>query len=606
MEFEQILDHFIYNLNQLRISVGDNIVFSKLNANLKPINTDFFNNTLYSEILNLYLSKFSKNVEHDSPIIQIFQNNIQNINELGLEELQDYYQVVSAVIIFVNDLLNSLRREKQKGFKTVDFFLLTEIQNEFPKIKEKIVSNIVSNLESFIKIRGDYIGEEIKHNALEIINRLKNEQLQIEKFQEIDELFSDIIRRVQDYEYYIISKDRAFTVVPSSYIWFEFLIHTYYLYENQININSFIELYEKRLIPSFGICKTWYKNFYNNIFCRSSLKVNTYGNIIYTIEEVEKYLSSLFIEIKEKYPEKVEIDDQNLSNKIIFLLQKTEEIQSFSKQFDTNKLKGTGIFENFYSILKEVFAERETILTLYDFYNSLSSTISYLEEYEPDFLTPLDKRVIENKEKFEQILELILKYIQELNKDYLVDLAEYFETNIESIIISVREDYSKLEKLLEPEKIVCINCGYQNELYTDSCVKCGKKLIKVHTEPKSTIKTIFSKLAKITNSSEISSYAVILMNILNNSLSTLENIRVSIEGIKFEESQSDFITELINKMNSVIEDIIIIREKISFIINNEITLEEFDEIITEIEPITDELDKKIEYLYSTVKSLIET
>ncbi|MCS6955172.1 MAG: hypothetical protein NZM44_02305, partial [Candidatus Calescibacterium sp.] len=280
MEFEQILDHFIYNLNQLRISVGDNIVFSKLNANLKPINTDFFNNTLYSEILNLYLSKFSKNVEQDLPIIQIFQNNIQNINELSLEELQDYYQVISAVIIFVNNLLNSLRREKQKGFKTVDFFLLTEIQNEFPKIKEKIVSNIVSNLESFIKIRGDYIGEEIKHNALEIINRLKNKQLQIEKFQEIDELFSDIIRRVQDYEYYIISKDRAFTVVPSSYIWFEFLIHTYYLYENQININSFIELYEKRLIPSFGICKTWYKNFYNNIFCRSSLKVNTYGNII--------------------------------------------------------------------------------------------------------------------------------------------------------------------------------------------------------------------------------------------------------------------------------------------------------------------------------------
>ncbi|MCS7164931.1 MAG: zinc ribbon domain-containing protein [Candidatus Calescibacterium sp.] len=603
MVFEQIAEDLIYNLNQLRKNIGDKVVFLKLDQEDISINIENIDINLMKEVLELYLSRYSGNPDSDSSVIEMFFDNIENINSLTAEELIDYYQVVSAIIIFINNLLNSIKSQKTREFETTDLFLLLETKEGFPIIRSRIVSKIVDNLESLIKIRGDYLGEETKHNILETINYLKQESYG-EEIKEIDKILSDIARRVQDYEYYLISKDRAFTIVPSSYVWFEFLIHITYLYDNQISINSLIELYERRVKPSFELSKKWYKNLYDITLCKSELKDEKYRQIIKTIEEVEKHLSLIFESVKQRYPDKIELQEQNLAQNIVFLVEKTEELQKLSKLTEDYKLKGTGIFENFYSILREIFAERETRLVLYDFYNSLNSTLSYLEEYEPDYLTPMDKKVLENKDKFEFFLELIMRYLQDPNKDHIIDIIDYFERNIQPIILEVKQDYIKVEKILEPEKIICISCGYQNEHFEEFCSKCGKKLIKVQSEQKSTIKTVFSKIAKITDPQEIPSYAIVLMNILNNSLSNLENIRTELEKLNIDQTQNEFIPEITNKITAIIEDISFLRDKVSYIINNQISLKELDSIIVEVEPIVNDLDSKIEELYSTIRTLI--
>lgn len=594
MLIEQILEALLYNLNVSRKNIGDKIVFTKLGIESNPISLN--NNDLDNEIFNFYLSKYSKSFENDSIIIQNYINYVNQEN-FDLDQLQDLYQIITSIIFFINDTLNNLRREKMKDFKTTDFYTLSLLDSEFPNIKQKMVKDIVEYLEDFIKIRGDYIGEEINQNALEIVNYLKSGDFQSPKIKEIDELYYDIIKRIQDYEYYIISKDRVFTVVPASYIWFEYIMHVYYMYENQINFNSFLHLYEKRLLPSFEICRNWYKVLYNQVIANSHEKDNLYNEIMDNISEIENFLQKLHLNIKEKYPNKEEIDEQFFSQKLYDLLNKTENFQKISKKLEENKLKNTGIFQNIYSILKEIYAERETILTLYEFHNNLLSTINYLEEYDPDFLTPLDKKVLDNKDKFLFILDIISKYLNELNKDYIIEMIEYLEKEIEPILLDIKEDYVKLEKLLEPEKIVCLNCGHKNDPYNEFCVKCGKKLLKVKTESKSAIKNIFSKLS-MANIEEAKSISIILMNILNNSLSGLENIKSTIEQL-----QGDNISEIIEKINSILEDIMYIREKISLFINDQIKEEEISNIIQELEPIVEELDQRIENLYSFIKSL---
>jgi len=601
MFVEKTIDSILYNFNNLRILLGNNIVFLKLNLqpiiNKEPLPDD----TIVIDLLNLYLNNYSKNKENDHFLINSFEGFCKDnpsIDLLNLEQVQEYYQLVISLMFILNDLLNNLVREKLDKFKTIDFLVLSKADNEYKHLKQKLTEEIKEYLETFIKIRGEYISEDIKNNSLEIINYLKNGNFS-NNIKETDELFFDIITRIQDYEYYIICKDRVFTVVPSSYIWFEFIIHVYYFLENQISFSSLELLYEKRVIPSFKFAKDWYKTLYNSVICKEEYKQTLYDNIIQKIDEIENYVSFVFNKLKSK--EIVEIDEQSFSQKLYFIYQQTEELQKLSIKIDNSKLKGTGIFENIYSIISDVYSEKEPLLILYEIHNSISSTINYLEEYEPDFLTPLDRKVLENKDKFENLLNMILKYLQENDKDLLIDILNYFEAEIEPLILEIKSDYSKLEKILEPQKIMCLNCGYKNEPYNDYCIKCGKKLIKPQTETESTIKNIFSKMKKTDNLDEISSYSILLMNILNNSLSTLENIRNLLEGIQNEQS-----LQILDKINIIIEDILIIREKVSFILNNEITFETFDDIIKEVEQIVDELDKKLEEIYSSVRSLQNT
>lgn len=601
MFVEKTIDSILNNFNNLRILLGNNIVFLKFNLQTIINKESLPDDTIVIDLLNLYLNNYSKNKENDHILINSFEEFYRyasSIDSLNLEQTQEYYQLVISFMFIFNDLLNNLVREKLEKFKTIDFLVLSKADNEYKHLKQKLMEEIKEYLETFIKIRGEYISEDIKNNSLEIINYLKNGNFS-NNIKEIDELFFDIITRIQDYEYYIICKDRVFTVVPSSYIWFEFIIHVYYLLENQISFSSLELLYEKRVIPSFKFAKDWYRILYNSIIYKKQYKQTLYDNIIHKIDEIENYFSFIFNKLKSK--ETVEIDEQSFSQKLYFIYQQTEELQKLSIKIDNSKLKGTGIFENIYSIISDVYSEKEPLLILYELYNAISSTINYLEEYEPDFLTLLDKKVLENKNKFEDLLNMILKYFQENDKDLLIDILNYFETEIEPLILEIKSDYSKLEKILEPQKVICFNCGYKNEPYNDYCAKCGKKLIKPQIETESIIKSIFSKMKKTDNLDEISSYSIILMNILNNSLSTLENIRNLLEGIQNEQS-----LQILDKINLIVEDILIIREKVSFILNNEITFEIFDDIIKEVEQIVDDLDKKLEEIYSSVKALQNT
>ncbi|MFN3996131.1 MAG: hypothetical protein ACK4GR_06355, partial [bacterium] len=387
-------------------------------------------------------------------------------------------------------------------------FLLSEIKDDYPYLKSKITSIIRDFLENFIKIRGNYISKELRDNTLKVLGYVKNGD-HSENMQILDELFFEILTKNQDYEYYIISKDKIFTVVPSSYIWFEFLINISFLYEDRIELSSLEELYNKRLLPSFQISKLWYKTLYNNIVCKDNEKREFYDLILNTIDEIEAHLKDIFEKVKNSYPEKVEIKEEFFVEKLKLLYDKTEEIQKLNISYDFNSenLKGTGIFESFYSVVMEVYSERESLLTLYEIYNSISNILTSLEEWEPEYTTPLDMKILENRSKFEILLDYIFKFIQNENKDHLIEALYYFKNEIEPIIKEVKEDTQKIEKLLEPEKIMCVHCGTLNDPYNEVCTNCGKKLIKsAIRESQGVFTTILNKLRKINDINELPSY----------------------------------------------------------------------------------------------------
>ncbi|MEN3014479.1 MAG: zinc ribbon domain-containing protein [bacterium] len=596
---EKILDSSIYNLSQLIRKLGNNIVFQKLNLPLEEIT---FEDEIVSELLEIYIAKYSKDRQNESIIIDNFKNYLQQ-SEYTLEELQDFYNTVLSVFTFINDTINNMRREKIKDFKTLDIFILSN--SDYNVLKQKVAESIQSYLESFIKIRGDYIGEDTKHKILQILDYLKNGK-STQNIKEIDENLSEIITRMQDYEYYIICKDRIFTIVPSSYIWFEFFMHIYYLNENEININSFKELYEKRIKPSFDASKSWYQELYKVVLCRKNMKDLIFNEINYKIQEIQNYIEDVYQKVESKYPDKVEIDDQTFSQMLYWLHDKTQEFQKLSKKIDSKKLKGTGFFENFYTLIKDVYSEKQSLLVLHDFHNSIVSIISQLENQDPEFLTPIDRKVIENREKFEHLLDLIDKYLHDQNKDYLIDVLEYFETDIEPTIVEIKTEYIKLEKLLlESEKVKCIQCGYEENPENDYCSKCGSKLIKPQREQKTGIKNIYSKLAKAINTQEVSSYAIILINLTNNSILSLENIKSSIESI--DQAQKDkTVQDILNKINIIIDDLVFLREKASLLANNQVSPEETEELILSLEPVVEEIEQNTNDLYSQVRSIIQT
>lgn len=605
-----VFNPIINSLNGLRKAVGDNIVSSILGLPKKEININL-DLDLLNDLLNLYISKYSKDQQTDLSIINTFNEYLnENLNDLEYKEennnsknLQNFYNLIFSILLIINELLNIVRLRK-KDYKTSEFFLWSESGNEFPFLKKKLTSIIKDFLESFIKIRGNYISEELKHNTLEILNYVK-EGKSSKSLQEIEELFFDVIRKNQDYEYYIICKDKVFTTIPSSHIWFEFLLHISYLYENHIDFNSLEELYTKRLLPSFTISKLWYKSLYNNVICKTYEKLDIYNSILQTIDELEKYFTNLFENIKKTYPEKSEIDEKFFTSKLQFLYNKTEEIQKLSIVIEPNVLKGTGIFENFYHILIEVYAERESLLSLYEFYNSLSNVLANLEEWEPDFITPLDKKVLESKDKFEILLDYIYKYLQIQDKDYLVEIINYFKNHIESLILEVREDTKKIEKLLEPEKIVCLNCGYSNEFYRENCAQCGKKLLKPSLiESQGVFKTILTKLKKLNDLKELSSYITLMLNFSNSALSNMNSLKLQLERI-----QNEIVYDILDKVNIIINNLLFIREKIAILNTydpSSITFEILEEVISEIDVPIEELEQNLNSLYSFIKSLDNT
>jgi len=595
MNIVQFFDHMLFYLSELAKKIGNNIVFMKFNVPALEINLD---QTFLSNLdifLELYLSYFSKNPEQESKIIEDFKNySLEDLNDE--KSLEDYLGYVNSIIAFISNLISQLKSEQAKNFKTMEFYLIS-LDNE--RLKDFVIKGIVDYLESFIKIRGNYVGDEFKNNVLNLITYLKNFDFS-KDLSLYDELLFDIQRRIQDYEYYLICKDRVFTVVPSSYIWFEFLLHCYYLYEGNIELSSLEELYEKRLKPSFIVARAWYERLYNSVICRNSEKKEIYELIVNNIDSIESYLDNVFNDVKKNYPQKVDINEEFFSKNLYLVFEKTEELQNKSMKFDDKKakLKNTGIFENFYDIVVNVYSNNDSLLVLYSFYESISSVLSYLEDYEPDYLTPFDRNILNNKEQFEFMLEKIRNYIISLDGDVLIDLIEHFENNIEPVLINLREDYNKIENILEPQKVVCFNCGTENDPYLDNCIKCGKKLFKPQLESKGVIKTIISKISKISDISELDNYLIILMNILNNSYSGINEIHKSLDNI-----QAPEVEDLKLKIDNILNHLSFIREKVSFLMNNQISLDDVYNFVSEVDPVVDDLDNQLSILYSNVKQL---
>ncbi len=577
-------------LNEIRKTIGNNLVFLKFN--LSPANINYnFDVNLYEEVINFYLSNTNKNENHE----YIYIPPEQDINITDEQSLISNYQLFSYLTTLVLHFSNYVKVNKKT--KTDEFFILSKLDGDFLTLKNFVIKNMIEFLESFIKIRGDYISNDIKEDIIKLLDYLKKEDF-TQNLEEFDEIWEETIKKNQDYEYYILSKDKIFLSVPSSYIWFEFLLHIAYLYENKISINSFDELYEKRVRPSFEISKNWYKTFYNNIIAKESLKVELYNSILDKLEEAEKYIEKVYITAKQKYPEKFELNEQYFIDILTFLYEKTTELTKLSLQLEENKLKGTGIFENFYKILKEIYYERESLLILYEFHNSIQSTLNNLEE-ESNFITTIDKKILENREKFENLLDLILKFIEVNNKDIIIDIIDYFQNNLESLILDLKEDSKKLEKLLEPEKIICVNCGHSNDSSEEYCKNCGKKLIKPTTESKGTIKLLLSKLYKTNDKEEIISILSLINSILNNILSNINSIKNSLDSLKGEP-----VTEIIIKIENIIEAILSIKDKMNYLSSNkELIIQELEKLRDEMEQQVYNMEKQSEELYNYIKNL---
>ncbi|MFN3478251.1 MAG: hypothetical protein ACK4ZM_02650, partial [bacterium] len=177
----------------------------------------------------------------------------------------------------------------------------------------------------------------------------------------------------------------------------------------------------------------------------------------------------------------------------------------------------------------------------------------------------------------------------------------FFKNEIEPIIVNVKENTKKMEELLEPGKIICVHCGTLNDPHNEMCIKCGKKLIKSSIgEGQGVFTTLINKLKKLNNINDLPSYITLLIKLSNNTLTNMSAIKSQLEQV-----QNETVYSLLEKVNLVLDNLFFIREKIAILNTtdlNIINFETLEEIITHIEPVSEELEKELNDIYSFVKS----
>ena len=622
-------EQFLFYLNKSVIYLSDLIFF---------INSD---NPNYFSILekfetnyNSFLKTFEKNIDlfkiiffkeiNNEEILNLFENvikykelliDISNSEKSDiLASLNDLLINLSILLNYLNNVFNLLPNNEIKSWELIVLnSFLDKLDLNYSNYIILLLNGLKEYYEVFLKIRGDLLGQDLNENTLKIISFIKEVKDSLEdktvlskannyikQIKEIDEYIKEIDTKISDYEYYIISKDTSLTRIPFANIWFEFILYSYWLYENSISLNTLKNLYEYRTKDSFDNAFKWYEIYITRIFNKESLKNKLYQNINQKINEIKDFIDNLYLQIVNNYPNKVEISNlwANLFYDILNYMDKLEK--EIHITYDSKELKGSGIFENLYDIIYKVYSEDLPISSLYNFYSYLNDIINDLQKNENTLLTPYDKLVLDNIDLFNEFLVTINNYFLDYeNKDLLVDIWLYFENKIKSILLNIIEDYKDIEKIFEIKKVVCLKCGFENEYYNEYCTKCNSKLIKLKLENESNIKIIFNQFKEnYLNNLDYSKFLYAFTNLINNSFINFESIYRNLENLS-KEGEVIILSEKIENILGILTDI---KNNLS-LFGDLIDDNEKKELIENIENNIEELEKLLNEFNNYLKSL---
>lgn len=634
---KNILEESIFYLNKSIIYLNDLYLLITIdNSDYLKVLDKFENNfnsffNKISEHIDLFRIIFFKEINNEE-VLSIFEYIFQNKEKvLGISD----FSSKEDILIFLNEFLNNLSNFlnylssvftlfPNNELKSWELVVLDSFFNKmdlnYSSYMKLLLNELKDYYEVFLKIRGDLLGQDLQENILKIISFIKDvvDSLEdrsvlskandyIKQLKEIDEYIQEIDSKASDYEYYIVSKDIALTRIPFANIWFEFILYSYWIYENYVSINSFKNLYEYKVRNSFDKAFEWYQVYINRIFNKQALKNESYENIKNKINKIKDFINSLYLQIVNNYPNKVEIssDWANLFYDILNSMNKLEN--EIHIRFDSKELKGAGVFENLYDIVYRVYSEDLSISAIYNFYIYFNDVITDLQKNEHNLLTPYDKIILDNIDLFNEFLNIVNNYLSDYeNKDLLVDLWLYFENKIKNILLNILQDYKEVEELFVVKKIICVKCGFENEYYNEYCVKCNSKLIKPPIETKSNLKLIFDKFREnYLNNTDYSKFLYAFINLINNSFINFESIYKNLENLPKEGE----IIGLLSKIENILVVLADIRNNISLF--NDITdesekqelLETMENNIIELEKILNDFNDYISSFQANVRSI---
>lgn len=634
---KNILEESIFYLNKSIIYLNDLYLLITIdNSDYLKVLDKFENNfnsffNKISEHIDLFRIIFFKEINNEE-VLSIFEYIFQNKEKvLGISD----FSSKEDILIFLNEFLNNLSNFlnylssvftlfPNNELKSWELVVLDSFFNKmdlnYSSYMKLLLNELKDYYEVFLKIRGDLLGQDLQENILKIISFIKDVVDSLEdrsvlskandyimQLKEIDEYIQEIDSKASDYEYYIVSKDIALTRIPFANIWFEFILYSYWIYENYVSINSFKNLYEYKVRNSFDKAFEWYQVYINRIFNKQALKNESYENIKNKINKIKDFINSLYLQIVNNYPNKVEIssDWANLFYDILNSMNKLEN--EIHIRFDSKELKGAGVFENLYDIVYRVYSEDLSISAIYNFYIYFNDVITDLQKNEHNLLTPYDKIILDNIDLFNEFLNIVNNYLSDYeNKDLLVDLWLYFENKIKNILLNILQDYKEVEELFVVKKIICVKCGFENEYYNEYCVKCNSKLIKPPIETKSNLKLIFDKFREnYLNNTDYSKFLYAFINLINNSFINFESIYKNLENLPKEGE----IIGLLSKIENILVVLADIRNNISLF--NDITdesekqelLETMENNIIELEKILNDFNDYISSFQANVRSI---
>jgi ribosomal protein L40E len=583
--YSNLLEKFEYNYNSFIK------IFEK--------NTDLFKIVFFKEINNEEILNLFENIIKYKELSLLISNSEKSDI---LVSLNDLLTNLSFLLNYLNNILHSLPANELKSWELI---VLNSFLDKLDPSHSNYIALLLNDLkeyyEVFLKIRGDLLGQDLKENTLKIISFTKEVTDSLEdktilskannytrQIKEIDEYIKEVDTKISDYEYYIISKDVSLTRIPFANIWFEFILYSYWLYENNISLNTLKNLYEYRTKNSFDNTFKWYEIYITRIFNKESIKNELYKNINQKLNEIKDFISSLYLQIVNNYPNKVEILNSwaNLFYDILSCMDKLEK--EIHITYNSKELKGSGIFENLYDIIYKVYSEDLPIVSLYNFYSYLNDIVNDLQKNEDSLLTPYDKLVLDNIDLFNEFLVTINNYFLDYeNKDLLVDIWLYFDSKVKPILLNIINDYKDIEKIFEAKKIVCFKCGFENEYYNEYCVKCNSKLIKPKIESQSTIKMVFNQFKEnYLSNSDYSKFLYAFINLINNSVINFENVYKRLENLPKEGE----VVVLLEKVENILGTLTDIKNNLSLfgdLANNN----EKKELIETIEINIEELEK---------------
>jgi ribosomal protein L40E len=522
---------------------------------------------------------------------------------------------------YLNNILNSLSANELKSWELIVLnSFLDKLDLSYGNYITLLLNDLKEYYEVFLKIRGDLLGQDLKENTLKIISFIKEVTDSLEdkailskannytkQIKEIDEYIKEVDTKISDYEYYIISKDVSLTRIPFANIWFEFILYSYWLYENNISLNTLKNLYEYRTKDSFDNAFKWYEIYIIRIFNKQSIKNELYKNINQKLNEIKDFISSLYLQIVNNYPNKVEISNSwaNLFYDILNYMDKLEK--EIHITYNSKELKGSGIFENLYDIIYKVYSEDLPIVSLHNLYSYLNDIVNDLQKNEDSLLTPYDKLVLDNIDLFNEFLVTINNYFLDYeNKDLLVDIWLYFDSKIKPILLNIINDYKDIEKIFESKKIVCFKCGFENEYYNEYCSKCNSKLIKPKIESQSNIKVVFNQFKEnYLSNLNYSKFLYAFINLINNTVINFESIYRNLENLPKEGE----VLVLLEKIENILGILTDIKNNLALFVdladNNEKKelIETIEINIEELEKLLNDFNNYITNLQTNVRSI---